>query len=290
MYRSMLFVPGDSEKKIAKSQEVSPDAIILDLEDAVAPSNKPKAREMVREYLRSTIGKRKAALWVRVNPITTAESLQDLAAVMEGRPDGIFQPKTRSARDVLELAHYLDALEVHHGIERGRTRIIPVATEVPDAVFALGDFAIAGPRLGAMTWGAEDLSSAIGAITNKDDSGEWSQPYQLVRSLCLFAASAAGVPSLDTLYADFKNEQGLIAASRRARRDGFSGKIAIHPAQCDPINAAFTPSADEIAHAQRIIDLFAANPGVGTLSLDGMMLDMPHLVQARKVIAMSSRK
>lgn len=288
MYRSWLFVPGDSEKKIAKSEQVTPDVVILDLEDAVAPPNKPAARALVREYLLSNRGKRKSKLFVRVNPLTTPEALGDLAGVMAGAPDGIIQPKPGSPEEVIRLGHYLDAFEVQNGLERGSTLILPVATEVPQAMFALGGYDKVGPRLAGVTWGAEDLSAAIGAIGNKDDDGEWSAPFMLARSLCLFSASAAGVAAIDTLYADFKDDDGLIRSCRRARRDGFSGKIAIHPGQVAGINAAFSPSEEEVAHARRVIALFDANPGVGTLSLDGHMVDMPHLVQARKTVALAA--
>lgn len=289
MYRSMLFVPGDDDKKIAKSEQVRPDAVILDLEDAVAPANKPAARKVAASYLKATRGSRRSALFVRINPLSTPEALDDLAAVMAEAPDGIVQPKAASPLEVQRLAHYLDALEAQHGLPRGATRIVPVATEVPEALFALGGYAQVGARLAGITWGAEDLAAAIGAISNKGDDGYWSEPYALARSLCLFAASAAKVAAIDTLYADFRDGPGLAAASRRARRDGFGGKIAIHPAQVEVINEAFTPSEDEVAHANRVIELFRANPGAGTLGLDGRMLDMPHLVQAQKIVALSAR-
>lgn len=290
MYRSLLFVPGDHEGKIAKSESVPADAVILDLEDAVAPERKPAARALVRDYLASTARNRERALYVRVNPLDQPEALDDLAAIMSGAPDGIVQPKAGSPEDVIRLSHYLDLAEAANGLERGATRILPVATEVPQALFNLGGFKRVGPRLMGLTWGAEDLSAAIGAITNKREDGSWSDPYVLARSLCLFGASAAGVAAIDTLYADFRDPDGLAAAARAARRDGFGGKIAIHPNQVETINAAFTPSEDEVAHANRVIALFAANPGAGTLSLDGAMVDMPHLVQARKIVALSQGK
>ncbi len=284
----MLFVPGDSEKKIAKSQQVVPDAIILDLEDAVAPANKPAARALVRDYLVAGRGKRRVPLFVRINPLTTPEALDDLAAVMVGAPNGIVQPKAGSPEEVRRLGHYLDAFEAQHGLARGATRIVPVATEVPEAMFALAGYAGVADRLAAITWGAEDLSAAIGAMTNKDESGGWTQPYAVARSLCLFAASAARVAAIETLFADFRDEAGLAQAAARARRDGFAGMIAIHPGQVETINGAFTPSADELAHARRVIALFEANPGAGALSLEGRMLDMPHLVQARKIVALAA--
>lgn len=288
MYRSLLFVPGDSARKLAKSETVAPDVVILDLEDAVAAENRPAARALVRDYLAASAGKRRAALFVRINPLSTPDALADLAAVMPGRPDGIVQPKAGSPDEARQLGFYLDAFEAEHGIASGATRILPVATEVPEALFALGGYDKVGPRLCALTWGAEDLSAAIGAMGNKDDDGGWSQPFALARSLCLFAAAAAKVAALDTLHADFRDPDGLAAACRRARRDGFSGKIAIHPDQVAVINRAFTPSAEEVEHARRVVALFEANPGAGTLGLDGQMLDMPHLVQARKTLALAA--
>jgi citrate lyase subunit beta / citryl-CoA lyase len=285
MYRSMLFVPGDSEKKIAKSEGFAPDAVILDLEDSVAPANKPTARRIISDYLASA--NRRCALYVRINPLDTPDALSDLAAIMAAKPDGIMLPKAGSAHDCVRLSHYLDAFEAQHGTAHGYTRIVPVATEVPEAVFALGNYAIVGARLAGITWGAEDLAAAIGAIDNRDETGEWSQPFELTRSLCLFGASAAKVAAIDTLHADYKDDAGLAASSRRARRDGFAGRLAIHPAQVAIINEAFTPSEAEVAHAHEVIALFAANPGVGTLGLNGKMLDMPHLVQARKTVALA---
>jgi len=288
MYRSWLFVPGDSEKKIAKSEQVDPDVVILDLEDAVAPANKPAARALVRDYLISNQGKRRSKIYVRVNPLSTPDALGDLAAVMPGAPDGIVQPKPGSPDEVIRLGHFLDAFEVQNDLARGSTLILPVATEVPQAMFALGGYDKVGPRLVGVTWGAEDLSAAIGAIGNKGDDGDWSQPFALARSLCLFSAAAAGVAAIDTLHADFKDDEGLARSAGRARRDGFSGKIAIHPGQVAGINAAFSPTEAEVAHARRIIALFEDNPGAGTLSLDGAMIDMPHLVQARKTVALAA--
>ncbi len=289
MIRSMLFVPGDSEKKIARSEQARADAVILDLEDAVAPANKEAARRLVRDYLLANASQRNCIRFVRINPLAGGEALRDLATIMAGRPHGIVVPKAGSPEEVLRLSCYLDALEAVHGIAAGSTRIVPVATEVPQAMFTLGGYGRVGPRLAALTWGAEDLGAAVGAISNKDDAGQWSQPYQLARSLCLFAAAAAGVAAIDTLYADIHDGAGLAAATRQARRDGFSGKIAIHPAQVEVIHAGFAPSAEETDFAQRIVDAFAAQPEAGTLSLDGRMLDLPHLVQARKTLVLAQR-
>lgn len=289
MYRSMLFVPGDSERKIARSNDVAADAIILDLEDSVAAANRPRAREIVSATLLGPRDRKGPARWVRINPLGGDDALADLAAVMGGAPDGIVQPKIESVADVMTLGHYLDAFEQQHGLALGSTRIMPLATETPAALFALGDMARAGPRLAALSWGAEDLATALGALGSRDEAGDWSQPFAIARSLCLFAAAAAGVAAIDTVYTDFRDEAGLVASSRQSRRDGFSGRLAIHPAQVEPINAAFAPSAEEIAEARRIIELFEANPGAATLGLDGRMLDRPHLDQARKTVALAAR-
>ncbi len=285
MFRSMLFVPGDSEKKLAKSEGVPADALILDLEDSVAAENKAVARGLVCEFLAAHAGERRQQIWVRINPIDHTEAGADLGAVIRGRPDGIVQPKTRSPDDVILLGQRIGTYEMEHEIPIGSTRILPVATETPAAIFSLGDYVRCDKRLAGLTWGAEDLSTEVGALANKDADGNWTQPYQLVRSLCLFAAHAAGVEAIDTLYANFRDPEGLRASCNEARRDGFSGKLAIHPDQIDVINTAFTPDADEIARARRIVDLFDANPGAGTLALDGAMLDIPHLKQARRILA-----
>jgi len=287
MMRSWLFVPGDSEKKLAKSESVPADALILDLEDSVAPENKAVAREQVCEFLATHAGERRQQIWVRINPIDHAEAGADLGAVMRGRPDGIVQPKTRSPDDVILLGRRIGTYEMEHEIPIGSTRILPVSTETPEALFSLGDYVRCDQRLAGLTWGAEDLSAAVGALANKDRDGNWTQPYQLARSLCLFAARAAGVEAIDTLHANFQDPDGLRASCDDARRDGFSGKLAIHPAQVEVINQAFTPDAEEVAHARRVVELFNANPGVGTLALDGVMLDIPHLNQARRILAMA---
>jgi citrate lyase subunit beta / citryl-CoA lyase len=231
-------------------------------------------------------GQRALQLWVRINPFDTGLSLADLAAITGGAPDGIMQPKTNSPEDVRQLSHYLDAFEAAHGIETGAIKILPVATETAAAPFHLGGFASAGlERLLGITWGAEDLSAAIGASTNLDANGEWAFTYKMARALSLLAAHASGVQAIDTLYVDFRDDEGLRASCRAARAEGFSGRIAIHPAQVAGINESFMPSPDEIAHAQRVLDAFAANPGAGTVGLDGKMIDIPHQKQAERVLA-----
>jgi citrate lyase subunit beta / citryl-CoA lyase len=285
--RSMLFIPGDSEKKLSKVDGCGADAVILDLEDSVAPENKSRARQMIPAFMmerpRAT---RATQIWVRVNPFDTGLTLEDLAAIVPAAPDGIIQPKTNDPECLRRMSYYLDALEVAHGIAPGSIKIIAVATETAIAPFHLGAFATAGlDRLAGLTWGAEDLAAALGASTNLDANGEWDFTFKMARSLTLLAAHAAGVPALETLYVDFRDDDGLRATCRAARGEGFSGRLAIHPAQVAGINESFMPSAEEIAHAQRVKDVFAANPGVGTVGIDGKMVDIPHLKQAERVLA-----
>lgn len=285
--RSMLFIPGDSEKKLGKVDDCGADAVILDLEDAVAPANKAAARDKVAAFIKARPrGNRKLQLWVRVNPFDTGLTLGDLAAVVPAAPDGIMQPKTNDPECLRRLSHYLDALEAAHGVEPESIKVLPVATETAIAPFGLGAFATAGlTRLMGLTWGAEDLAAAVGASTNLDASGEWAFTYKMVRSLTLLAAHAAQVQAIDTLYVDFRDDEGLRVSCRAARAEGFSGRIAIHPAQVAGINESFMPSAAEIAHAQRVFEVFSANPGLGTVGMDGKMLDIPHLKQAERVLA-----
>lgn len=220
-----------------------------------------------------------------MNALDSGLTTADLAAVVGPGLRGIVLPKSNGGADVARLGHYLDALEAAAGLPEGQVRIIVVATETPAAMFNLGSYAPAHPRLAALTWGAEDLSAVVGSTANKGDDGDWSQPYQLARSLCLMAAAAAEVPALDTLFADFRDEAGLLAACRVSRRDGFQGRLAIHPAQVAGINRAFAPSADELALARRIVAAFDADPALGTVGIDGVMYDIPHLKQARRTLA-----
>lgn len=282
--RSLLFVPGDSEKKYLKARDLGADGLILDLEDSVAPPNKAAARGMVAAWLCAAAAPG-PDLWVRVNALDTGLTTADLAAIVGPGLRGIVLPKSNGGADVARVGHYLDALEAAAGLPEGGLRIIVVATETPAAMFNLGSYAPAHPRLAALTWGAEDLSAVVGSTANKDDDGDWSQPYQLARSLCLMAAAAAEVPALDTLFADFRNDAGLLAACRISRRDGFQGRLAIHPAQVAGINRAFAPSAEELALAQRIVAAFDADPALGTVGIDGVMYDIPHLKQARRTLA-----
>ena len=288
--RSFLFIPGDSEKKLGKADGAGADALILDLEDSVSLANKPLARDLVPAFMRDRPrGKRASQLWVRINPLDTDVALTDLVAVVAAAPDGLMLPKANGPADVLKLSHYLDALEAQAGVAAGSIKILPVATETAISPFHLGDYAGAGlDRLLGLTWGAEDLAAALGASTNVGADGEWASTYKLVRSLTLLAARAAGVQPIDTLYVDFRDETGLRASSRASRAEGFTGRIAIHPAQVAAINESYRPSAEEIAFAERVIAAFDAAPGVGTVGLDGKMLDIPHLKQARAVVAQAA--
>lgn len=282
--RSLLFVPGDSEKKFAKASGVGADVLILDLEDAVAPSMKEAARAQVARFLDDQ-GPRDWSFFVRVNPFDTGMTFDDLAAVVKPGLDGLLIPKANGAADIARIGEELDRLEAKAGMAVGSVKVAVVATETPLAMFNLGSYTPPHPRLVALTWGAEDLAAAIGATGNKEEDGHWTDPYRLARSLCLYASASAGVAPVDTLFADFRNPEGLEADCRRARRDGFTGRIAIHPDQVAIINRCFSPSEEEIAEAQKIVDAFAANPDAGTLGIDGKMYDIPHLKAARRTLA-----
>jgi citrate lyase subunit beta/citryl-CoA lyase len=272
--RSLLFVPGDRPDRMDKALGAGADALILDLEDAVAPEQKPEARRQVAEFVTANSSEN---LWVRINPIDTDEADKDLAAVLPAHPHGIVLPKAEGGVSVQELAKRLNLLG------NIRAQIIAIATETPAAIFQLGTYG-GIKRLAGLTWGAEDLPAAIGASTSREADGSFTPPYELARSLCLFGAAAAGVAPIETVYPAFRDLEGLAAYAARARRDGFTGMMAIHPAQVDVINAAFTPSEAEIAHARAVVAAFEANPGAGALSLEGKMIDRPHLTQALRTL------
>ena len=283
--RSFLFVPADSARKLKKSQECGADALILDLEDSVAASERPRARSLAKAFLAD---RGNTSVWVRINPLDTEDALADLREIIPAAPTGIILPKPRGAKDAVQLGKIVSVLEEESGISEGQTRIMPIATERPEALFHLHEYAGSTGRLAGLSWGAEDLSAALGASTNRDADGNWLPPYELARSLCLFAAAAAKVPAIDTIYSDFRDMDGLSAYATNARRDGFSGMLAIHPAQIEIINSAFTPDAEELERAERIVSLFADNPQTGVVGMDGEMLDRPHLLQAQKIIAMAA--
>lgn len=282
--RSLLFVPGDSDKKFARASQSGADVLILDLEDAVAPAMKNAARARIAGWL-GKAGELAPKLFVRVNPLDTGLAEADLEAVVRPGLAGILVPKANGAHDIATIAALIDPLELAGGVAPGDTKIMVVATETPAAMFELGSYTPPHPRLIGLTWGAEDLSSAIGATDNKEADGSWTEPYKLARSLCLFAAASAEVAPIDTLYSDFRDTAGLEADCRKARRDGFIGRIAIHPDQVETINRCFSPSNADVAHARRIVAAFDAQPELGTIGIDGKMYDIPHLKAARKTLA-----
>lgn len=284
--RSWLFAPGDSEKKMGKAIAGAADIALLDLEDSVSPENKPAARAMVAETIADSDNR--ARLWVRINPVTNSDCIADLVAVIPSRPGGVFLPKAEGAADITRLHHYLTALEAANGIPQGRTLIAALVTETAAAMFRTGDYAgdyLGRERLVAMSWGAEDLSSALGAREQRGPDGEYSHTYEMARSLCLVGAAAAGVAAIETVQPEFRDLEALAARAQRVRAQGFRGMLAIHPAQVDPINEAFTPSAEELAHARAVVQVFADHPGAGVVALDGAMLDRPHLVLAQRLLA-----
>lgn len=285
--RSWLFAPGDSERKMAKAADSAADVVLFDLEDAVTIDNKPLARQIVHDFLAANADRR-ARLWVRVNPLDSGFTLTDLAAIMPAQPGGIMLPKVRGRQDVEMVDHYLSAFEAAHGIARGTTPMIVLVTETAEAMFHTGDYKGA-PRVVALTWGAEDLADSIGASSNRNADGSYAYTYELARSLCLLGAAAAGVTAIETIQGDFRDLAGLQARAERVRRDGYRGMLAIHPAQVDVINTAFTPNADEIAQAQEIVDIFAANPGVGAIGYKGGMLDRPYLSRAEQLLRQVGR-
>jgi citrate lyase subunit beta / citryl-CoA lyase len=279
--RSFLFIPADSERKLARGPQSGADALILDLEDSVAPANRANARLLARRFLEET-GAAGYQRWVRINPLATAAALEDLAATVPGCPNGILLPKSVPA-DLRTLDHYLSAFETAAGLTIGSAKIIAIATETPAAMFAIGNYAGISPRLAGITWGAEDLAAAIGGHNRRTD-GSYDDVYRLARSLCLLAASAAGVEPIDTIYTDFRDETGLAEECAAAKHSGFTAKMAIHPAQIAVINRIFSASEEELAWARRVVALFADNPEAGTLALDGKMIDRPHLILARRLL------
>ncbi len=285
--RSFLFVPADSERKLAKGPQSGADGLILDLEDSVAADRKAVARDMALAHLRA--GDRSAGpkLYVRVNALDTGLTLGDLATVMQGRPDGIVFPKCVGQHDLDLLGTYLDAFEAREGIEQGATRILTVATESAAAVLALTAGLAKHPRLMGHSWGGEDLMADLGALAKGPAPGVYDDTFKLARTINLLASVAAGVTAYDTVYPDIKNVEGLRTEAREARRMGYGGKIAIHPDQVAVIDEVFTPSAQEIDWAKRVVATFESNPGSGVLTLDGKMLDKPHLVLARRLLARS---
>src|SRR5271169_4691981 len=282
--RSFLFVPADSERKLARGPESGADALILDLEDSVVPANRPTARRLARAFLDAT-GSACFRRWVRINPLASDAALEDLAAAVPGKPDGILLPKC-APDDLRTLDHYLSAFETAAALPLGGIRVIAIATETPAAMFALGNYAGVSPRLEGITWGAEDLAACLGGNNRRLD-GVYDDVYRLARSLCLLAAAAAGVTPIDTIYTDFRDETGLAEECAAARRSGFTAKMAIHPAQLPVINRAFSVSEKELAWAREVVAAFAENPDAGTVALDGKMVDRPHLTLAHRLLGIA---
>jgi citrate lyase subunit beta/citryl-CoA lyase len=284
--RSFLFVPADSERKLAKGAESGADALIIDLEDSVAAGRKAGARQTALAYLKEHIPRvKRPRLVVRVNALDTGLTDADLDAVVAGAPDAILLPKAEGGAAVIHLDAKLTAREAIHGVPEGAIRILALATETAASLFLCGTYRGASARLSAITWGAEDLSAELGAETNRDAGGRFTSPYMLARNLALAAASAAGVQAVDTVYADFRNTTGLRDEAVEARRDGFTAKMAIHPAQVAIINEVFTPSAESIAQARTVVAAFAADPQAGVVAIGGVMYDRPHLTRAERLLA-----
>lgn len=281
--RSYLFVPGDSEKKLAKSQSTGADSLILCLEDSVTEAHKPEARAIVTDYLKKYRETSAATLWVRVNALSTEHLIKDLVAVMAGNPYGIFLPKPASPSDFKTVDNYLTALEVQNDITPGSTRLMSVA-ESASGTLKQHQFPDASPRLTALTWGAEDMSADLGAITNQDEEGNYFLVHQINRANCLVVAAAGRMQAVDGICQDFKNPDLLRQQCLRSRKEGFSGKIAIHPSQVAIINECFTPTQEEICYARQVVQIFSESGGAGTVSLAGKMLDIPHLRQAQRIL------
>lgn len=288
MHRSWMFVPGDSEKMLGKSESLDADALIFDLEDAVVEGRKSVAREMLREKLAAPrVGS--AQRWVRINALASGQSLADLCAVMASRPDGIVLPKAEHGAQAEQVHRYLEVLEQEHDIPIGSTGLALIAFESPAAVVNQASYLDMNRRVRAMSWGAEDLAADLGAASSREDDGRYSAASRHTRTVCLLTAAAAQVQAVDTAFTDFRDDQGLALSCQQARRDGFTGKLAIHPAQLAIINASFTPSTEELEHARAVIAAFAAQPDAGSVGLDGKMLDRPHLRQAERVLALADR-
>jgi len=285
MMRSLLFVPGDSEHKMQKAAACGADALILDLEDSVAPSRKAIARKMVASFLANAPrGEQAPKLIVRVNALDTWLTEDDLTAVVAGAPDAILLPKASSGADIQDLGVRIAVEEAEAGLPDGGIRIHALMTETAAGMLAAASFADKSVRLSALAWGAEDLAADVGASSNKDDAGRYTDIFRMARSLTILAAAHAGLDAIDTVFTNFRDMDGLDAECRAAVRDGFSGKMAIHPDQVSVINAAFTPAPQDVERAVRILALFAAaGPDAGVLSLDGKMIDKPHLRQAERV-------
>jgi citrate lyase subunit beta/citryl-CoA lyase len=284
--RSLLFIPADSEKKLAKGMATGADCLILDLEDSIAPEAKQKARELAHGFLASALREpSRPRLYVRVNGLKSGLTEADLAAVMLTPPDGILLPKSVNGASLQHLGALLAVKEAEQDLADGATKIMAIVTETPAALFNLGSYGGASQRLEGLTWGAEDLAAALGAETNRGADGAYTFPYVLARSLTLFAAASAGVQPIDAVHGNFRDLARLRLECEEGKRDGFVGKMAIHPAQIEIINEIFSPSQESIAKARAIVAAFEAEPHAGVISFEGEMLDIPHLTKARRLLA-----
>ncbi|TKB16025.1 MAG: CoA ester lyase [Mesorhizobium sp.] len=283
--RSLLFVPGDSERKLEKGLGAGADVVIVDLEDSVAAANKAAARAVAASFIASRRRHINSAIYVRVNDLSTGLTDDDLAALVPVKPDGIMLPKSNSGQDVQQLAAKLRVHEAESGLPDGGIKILPIITETAAGVLAAASYAGASARLAGLTWGAEDLSAAIGARSARDESGRYTDVFRLARTMTILAAGAAEVAAIDTVFPDFRDMAAFEAECREAERDGFAGKMAIHPAQVPVINAAFTPSAEAVERSQAIVAAFAAAGNPGVVGIDGKMYDRPHLRLAERLLA-----
>jgi citrate lyase subunit beta/citryl-CoA lyase len=284
--RSLLFVPADGGNKLDKAFSSGADAVIIDLEDSVAPDRKPAARASASAFLKAALARpARPRLLVRVNALATGLTDADLDAVVPACPDAIMLPKAEGGPTVVQVDAKLAAREAAAGIDSGYIKIVAQAIETAAGIFQIGTFRGASARLIGLTWGPEDLSAELGAEANRDADGRLTEPYRLARSLCLFGAAAAEVAAIETVYVDFRNLEGLRADTEAARRDGFSARLAIHPAQVPIINEVFTPTPAALAKARAVIAAFAATPGTGVVAIDGVMYDQPHLLRAQRLIA-----
>jgi citrate lyase subunit beta/citryl-CoA lyase len=288
--RSLLFVPADGGKKLDKAMASGADALIVDLEDSIAPERKAQARELAAAFLAEALTQpSRPRLLVRINGLQTGLADADLDAIVRARPDAIMLPKAEGGAAVIHADAKLTAREAMAGLADGHVKIVAIATETAAALFLAGTYRGASARLSGLTWGAEDLSVDLGAEANRDADGRFLDPYRLARALCLAGAAGAAVPAIDTVFVDFRNDAGLRRECEEARRDGFLGKMAIHPAQVAAINEVFTPGPDAIARAQAIVDAFAAAPGAGAVGIRGVMYDRPHLARATALLARAGR-
>lgn len=284
--RSLLFVPADGGSKLDKAVASGADAVIVDLEDSIVPERKDTARVTALDFLkRAGAAKQRPRLLVRINGLDTGMTDADLDAIVPGRPDAIVFPKAEGGASVVHLDAKLTAREAIAGVPEGQIKILAQGVESAAGLFAAGTFRGASVRLIGLTWGPEDLSAELGAEANRDTQGELTEPYLLARSICLYAAAAAKLPAIETVYVDFRNSEGLWRDTEAARRDGFTGRLAIHPAQVPVINEVFTPSAVQIERAKAVVAAFAAQPGAGTIGIDGKMYDRPHLARAQALLA-----